>query len=295
MRALSTRDAQPVLARGRPKRTRAAQAGGWRTFRRSRLARRFAWPVLGVVAALAVGAGAWTWHTGIVGEIPARATQWLAAASVEVGLSVGEVTITGRRAVSREDILSILAVHKGDPILLFDVEAARARLESLGWIESAAVSRQLPATIRVFLVERRPFALWQNGGVVTLIDREGATIADDELGEFSHLPLLVGADAAAHAGALMDVLTGEPELLARVAAAIRVGGRRWDVRLDNGIAVRLPADGAAAAWHRLAELARRDDILERDIVSIDLRLADRLIVRLAPGAASRRRDPGESA
>ncbi len=295
MRALSTRDAQPVLARGRPKRTRARQTGAWRKFTRSRLARRFAWPVLGVVAALAIGAGAWTWHGGIVGGIPARATQWLAAASVEIGLSVAEVTITGRRAVAREDILSILAVHQGDPILLFDVEAARARLESLGWIESASVSRRLPATIRVFLVERRPFALWQNGGVMALIDREGATIADDELGEFSHLPLFVGADAAAHAGALMDDLAGEPELLARVAAAIRVGGRRWDVRFDNGIAVKLPADNTAAAWRRLAELARREDILERDIVSIDLRLADRLIVRLAPGAASRRRDPGESA
>ena len=205
------------------------------------------------------------------------------------------MTITGRRTVGREDILSVLAVHHGDPILLFDVEAARVRLESLGWVESVAVSRRLPATIRVILVERRPFALWQNGGVVALIDREGATIADQALGEFSHLPLLVGADAAAHAGALMDALAGAPELLARVAAAIRVGGRRWDVRFDNGVAVRLPADNAAAAWRRLAELARRDDILGRDIVSIDLRLADRLIVRLAPGAAFRRRDPGESA
>ena len=234
MRALSTRGSQPVLARGRPKRTRSRPPGAWRKFMRSRLARRFAWPALGVVAALAVAAGAWTWNSGIVGEIPARATRLLAAVSVEVGLSVAEVTITGRRAVGREDILRILAVHQGDPILLFDVEAARVRLESLGWIESAIVSRRLPATIRVFLVERRPFALWQDGGVVVLIDRAGATIAVEALGEFSHLPLLVGADAAANAGALMDVLTAEPELMARVAAAIRIGGRRWDVRLDNG-------------------------------------------------------------
>ena len=295
MRALSTRNAQPMLARGHPERTRARQAGAWRKFTRSRIARRLAWPALGVVAALGIGVGVWTWHTGIVGQIPARAAQWIAAVSVEAGLSVAEVTITGRRAVGREDILGILAVHRGDPILLFDVEAARVRLESVGWIESATVSRQLPATIRVVLVERRPFALWQNEGVVTLIDRAGATIADEALGEFSHLPLLVGADAAGHAGALMDALAGAPALLARVAVAIRIGGWRWDVRLDNGVAVRLPAEGAAAAWARLAKLARRDDLLERDIISIDLRLADRLIVRLAPGAASRRRDPGESA
>ena len=68
MRALSTRDAPPVLTRGRPKRTQARQAGAWRKFRRTRLAGGFAWPVLGVVAALAIGA--WTWHTGIVGENP---------------------------------------------------------------------------------------------------------------------------------------------------------------------------------------------------------------------------------
>ena len=295
MRALSTRDAEPVLGRGRPGRVPPAPAGAWRRFRRSRLGRRFFWPALGVVAAGAIGTGVWAWQSGAAVEIALRVSDRLAAASVELGLGVREVTVAGRRAMPREDVVRILDARRADPILLFDVAAARARLESLGWIESATVSRRFPGTIQVSLVERRPFALWQHEGAVALMDRAGVVIAGARIEEFGRLPLIVGAEAPAHAGALIDVLAGEPDLFARVAAAIRVGGRRWDVRFDNDVAARLPAEGAAQAWRRIAQLERSEGILGRDIVSIDLRVAGRLIVRLAPGAAAQRRDPGESA
>jgi len=295
MRALSTGGSEPVLRRGRSRRTPPPKAGAWRRFRRSRLARRYFWPAIGTVAAGAAGVVVWTWLSGAADQIAAQTTARLAAASVELGLSVRDVTVNGRRSAPREDVVRALGARSGEPILLFDVDAAQARLESLGWIEGATVSRRLPGTIHVRLVERRPFALWQHEGAVALIDRAGIEIEGVQVAEFGHLPLIVGPTAPAHAGALVEVLASEPELLARVAAAIMIGSRRWDVRFDNGVAAKLPAEGAADAWRRIAEIERSDGILGRDIVSIDLRVAGRLIVRLAPGAAAQRRDPGESA
>ena len=295
MRALSTRGAEPVLARGGVRRGRPAHASAWRRFRRSSLGRRIYWPALGVVAVGAIGLGAWVWGSGAAGELAARAAQRLADASVEIGLSVREVTVVGRRSVGRAEVVRVLGARSGEPILGFDVEAARARLESLGWIESATVTRRLPDTLHVRLIERRPFALWQHEGTVVLIDAGGVAIVGARIEEHGHLPLFVGADAPAHAGAIMEVLAAEPTLKARVAAAIRIGGRRWDVRFDNGVTARLPAAGAAEAWARIAEFEQQDGILARDIVSLDLRVPGRLIVRLAAGAAAQRRDPGESA
>ena len=296
MRALSTRGAEPVLGRGGARRgRRPAQATAWRRFRRSRLGRWVYWPALGVLAFAAVGTGAWTWESGAAGTLAGRTAAALAEASVEIGLGVRQVTVAGRRSVPREQVFRILGARRGEPILLFDVAAARDRLESLGWIESAVVMRRLPGTLHVRLVERRPFVLWQDQGTVVLIDPRGVAIEGAVIQDYGHLPLVVGADAPARAGALLEVLASEPALRARVAAAIRVGGRRWDVRFDNGVTARLPALGAAEAWRRIAELERQEGILALDIVSLDLRVPGRLIVRLAAGAAAQRRDPGESA
>ena len=122
---------------------------------------------------------------------------------------------------------------------------------------------------------------------LSLIDREGAVITDRGLGQFSTLPMVVGTDAAPHAGALLDMLAQVPALSARVRAAVRVGGRRWDVHFDNGVVVKLPEEGAASAWTRLAELDTQYRVLDRAVMIIDLRLTDRLVLRLEPSAPPR--------
>jgi cell division protein FtsQ len=89
------------------------------------------------------------------------------------------------------------------------------------------------------------------------------------------------------------MLSQKPALFARVRAAVRVGSRRWDVRLKNGIKVHLPEAQPADAWSRLAELAAEHRIFERDVAAIDLRLPDRLVLRLTPEAAARKNKNGK--
>jgi len=94
--------------------------------------------------------------------------------------------------------------------------------------------------------------------------------------------VMVGEDAPSHAASLLDMLATEPELAARVSAAIRVGDRRWNLRIDNAIDVLLPADAPVAAWAQLARLERSSAILKRDVQTVDVRLPDRLVLRVSP-------------
>jgi cell division protein FtsQ len=203
-------------------------------------------------------------------------------ASGAFGLRVDDIRVEGRATTDRQTILDALGVRPGAPIFAVDPARAKRQLESLPWVRSAAIERRLPDTIYVRLVEREPMALWQHGGKIDLIDRSGAVIPVTRLDRFAKLPMVVGEDAAGHAAALLAMLGSQPDLAARVTAAIDVDGRRWNLRLDNAIDVLLPSDDPAAAWADLARLQRTSAILQRDVQAIDMRLPDRLVVRVAP-------------
>lgn len=202
------------------------------------------------------------------------------------GLRVQDVLVEGRVRSGTETILSSLQTRRGEAILAFDAEAARQRLEALPWIESAIVERRLPDTVYARLQERSPYALWQNGGRFHLVDSKGVIILTDPGAEFAQLPVIVGEGAPQRAEEILLLLEGEPELKPLVTAAVRVGDRRWNLHLASGIDVRLPEENPAVALGVLADLHRQQKLLDRDIVAVDLRQSDRMIVQLSPAAAA---------
>ncbi len=242
---------------------------------------RFAAAGAGGLAIVTLG---YLWLDGWYGRQIAALGDGLFAASAGAGLSVEDVLVEGRNRTEGEAILATLGLTRGTPILTFDPHAAKARLETLPWVRTATVERRLPNTVFLRLSEREPMALWQYEGKLAVIDRDGRVIPDAKATAFAKLPVLVGEDAPRNAGALLAVLDSEPDLRAQVTAAVRVQGRRWNIRLDSGIDVRLPAADTAAAWAELARLQRSHEVLQRDVLTIDLRLPDRLVVRTAPGA-----------
>lgn len=228
------------------------------------------------------GAGWWVVRSGIVTDAIAAAEPRFFAATAAAGFAVVDVQVEGRQRASREAILAALGVRQGMPILAIDPVEAKRRLELLAWVRSASIERRLPDTLYIRIVERQPLALWQRQGKLVLVDRDGVVVPTEPNTEIDKLVVLVGPDAPKEGTALLDMLATEPELAPHVAAAVRVGGRRWNLRLDSGIDVALPEENPIAAWHRLAELEHSDGILERDIEMVDLRLPDRLVVRTPP-------------
>ncbi len=237
----------------------------------------------GLAVALVIGGPVWLWQTGIAAKAMDDAHGQFLTLTVRMGFAVDNVYLQGRSETSKRQVMSALGIKRGQPIWAFDPHRAKARLEALAWVQSASVIRQLPDTIRVRLTERRPMALWQQKSKLMLVDRFGVVIQRRGLKRFSYLPIIVGEDAPDHAEALIDILKTQPGIYHRVAAIVRVGQRRWNLRLDNGIDIQLPETGVRGALTRLVKANRRQQLLSRDVTMIDLRLPDRLVVRTAPG------------
>lgn len=235
----------------------------------------------GLMAALATAyLGGW------MSETASRLARAFDSGAREAGLVVRRFEVEGTSRIDRATLIAALDIEKGTPLLDVDIERARANIEALSWVRSAAITRRFPETLAVTVKERLPFALWQIEGRVWLIDREGERITDSGLAGFSDLPYLVGAGAPAAAETFFSLLSSEPDLMRRVSVVIRVGERRWDVEFDNGARLRLPeaaADyGPRTAWNRFAVLERDHSLLAREVAIFDMRLADRLVMQSTP-------------
>lgn len=241
---------------------------------------------LGVV----VGGGWWFSHAGYAAAVSDWAENTTARIGAGFGLSVREILVQGRSESDRAAVLYAIGTGRGDAILAFDPQAAKERLEQLPWVRKATVERRLPDTIFVRLDERRPFALWQKDNQLALVDRDGDIIQRSGLDRFRDLPLIIGAGAPEHAAALFATLASEPELRNRITAMTRVGDRRWTLTFDNGVELHLPEQDIGRAWAKFAATERSQGLLNRDIAAVDLRLPDRLVVKLSPDAERPKQD-----
>ena len=224
------------------------------------------------------------WQGGAFATVAGQFNSWSRMVIAQAGLEVHDILVAGRGRTSRGDLMRAIATPRGSSIFDLDLAEIQRRVETLPWVKTAVVRRQLPATLCVDLTERRPLALWQHQAKLRLVDRDGEVIAVQNLTAFAELPILVGADAPARGQAALEMIATSPALAARVRALTWVGARRWTVRLDNDVDILLPETDPGRAWRHLANLQRDHDVLARHIVTIDMRIPEQLVMRLAPAA-----------
>ena len=247
------------------------------------------WLKRGLKAALivgAAGAGVLGWRSGRLEAALGWAGDRAVEAAARAGFRVEDVEVAGRGQTDPKALLEAVGLKRGDPLLAFDPEAARRRIENLPWVASAAVERLFPDTVRIVIVERRPCSLWHHNERLSLIDAQGANLGPVALGAAPALPLVVGGDAPMHAAELLRLLGQHPDLAKRVRASSWIGSRRWDLKLDNGVEVSLPETGVADALRALEDAEASSKLIERDVAAIDLRLPGTMVVRLAHAPAA---------
>jgi cell division protein FtsQ len=258
--------------------------------------------IVGIVSSiiLIIALGIWSWKTSAISRMMQATSDKIYALTVQAGYLVENLNIDGNVRASKEEIEEVIGSDYPNgsiidkPIFQLNLGEIRTRLEKIESVKSVSVERLLPNTISVRLLEREPVAVWQYMGKFSLVDDNGVVMGGLDVAPYKSkkLPQIVGEEAPKHVAGLLELLATKPELEKRFFAAIWVGDRRWNIRLhsskanDSGekyggeyIEVMLPEKNPIAAWKKLAELQKKQQLLDRDIKVIDLRIDGRLSIK----------------
>ena len=214
-------------------------------------------------------------------DVPHRAMTSLGEAIGRAGFTVKRVDVVGIRHLDSAAVYRIAADQPSMAMPLVDVSHIRQQLLKFGWVEDARVSRRLPDTLVVDIVERKPAALWQGPDQLALIDSDGTVIDRVPVTQMPDLPLLIGPGANLHERELNALLEGAPTVKPQLVSASWIGGRRWDITLQTGETIALPEgqEAAKAALAKFADLDKSTGLLGRGLVRFDLRLPGKMVVR----------------
>lgn len=215
-------------------------------------------------------------------DVPGKAMTAAGEAVGRAGFTVKRVDVVGLKNMDSAPVYEVALEQRSMAMPLVDVAGVRQKLLRYGWIKDARVSRRLPDTLVVDIVERQPAALWQDRDRLALIDSEGVVIDRVPVTQMPDLPLLVGPGANLHGRELNRILAAAPSLKPQLVSATWVGRRRWDLQLQTGETVALPegTEAARTALAKFAELDKSTGLLGRGLIRFDLRLPGKMVVRL---------------
>ena len=189
--------------------------------------------------------------------------------------------LTPTHYTKTEEILKTIQVHQGDPMDQIPLAQMQKTIEDLPWVRTAIVERYWPDTLKITINEKMPLALWQNSRQYHPLD-EQAHVINTTKQLPADLLLVVGPDAPKHLIPLIQDLEQVPEIYQYVRAAVRVGERRWNLKLFNaekGLEVLLPETNVLAALQRLDNHNKQEKLIKRKLALIDLRTKDKVILK----------------
>jgi cell division protein FtsQ len=246
---------------------------------------------IGLVATLAIlfgSLGLGIVKGGHVEEFTTALSDTRNALANTAGFRITTVGINGRKQLSQDEVLAIGGVNGRSSLLFLDADTVRAKLKANPWIADATILKLYPGRLQIDIVERTAFALWQQNGRLSVIASDGAVLEPYVSRRFLNLPLVVGKGADVRAHDFLALLDRYPQVRSVTKAAIFVGERRWNLRLKDGLDVRLPENDVGNALAALSRLDKDEKLFSRDIVAVDMRLPDRLIVQLSEDAGKAR-------
>jgi cell division protein FtsQ len=217
-------------------------------------------------------------------DVPHKIGMAAGEAVGRAGFSVKHIDVTGIDRMDRTSVYAVALDQQSIAMPLVDLEGVRQKLLRYGWVADARVSRRLPDTLAIEIVERKPAAVWQHSQQLTLVDAKGVALEPVSLNAMPNLPLVIGPDANVQATALTALMDHAPQLKPVLDGAMWIGDRRWDLKFQSGETLMLPEGEAAAvaALKKFAELDAAQRLLGRGMARFDMRNPDQMAV--LPGA-----------
>ncbi len=209
------------------------------------------------------------------------------------GFPVASVDITGVKDLSKAEVLAASGIVPSGSLLTLDAADVRARLKALPLVAEATVRKLYPDKVAITITEREAFALWQQDGTISVVSGDGTVIDTLRDARFLNLPHVVGPGAQLRAKEYAQILDQVPELREQIRAGVLVSGRRWNIKLANGVEIKLPEIEPAMALKQLARLDREAKVLSKDIIAVDMRVPGRAAFRLTEEAGAARREDFE--
>lgn len=233
------------------------------------------WGITGIALASVLGIATLFGVPGLVGTAVAEGIG-------RAGFRVEQVEVTGIKRADKMTVYNYTLDQKSQAMPLVDLDEVRGKLMTIGWVADARVSRRMPDTLVVHIIERKAAAVWQHQGQLMLIDGEGVLLEPVSAEAMPDLPLVIGDGAYAQQPAYQKLLDAAPALKPLVKAATWIGNRRWDLTFNTGERLALPEgeEAAGKALTKFAELDGADRLLGRGYLKFDMRDPTRLVVRM---------------
>lgn len=283
-KSLNARQTASARARGRKVRAARAKTGSvfdsvlaWLPFSDTQLHRILMIAILGGALALALAAAS-------AAGVPAMARMQFAAISSSAGFEVRRVEVRGVRHLNELKVYERALAQRNRAMPLVDVGALRDELLQLSWVQDARVSRQLPDTLVIDVVERKAHAVLRLPDRLVLIDATGHQLETISEARARGKLVLSGAEAGAQVGVLAALLEAAPALKPQLREAQWVGHRRWNLTFKTSQVLALP-EGSRPAADALVSFARLDGInrlIGGKVAAFDMRSPGRIYLRI-PG------------
>ena len=228
------------------------------------------------------------WTVASYAGVPELARTELAKSASRAGYEVRTVRVTGVERMSEQLVYQRVLGETDRPMPLVDVEEVRERLMELSWVKDARVSRQLPDTLRIDIVERAPHAVLVKPDRLVLVDPEGHELEPVSSADAKGQLLISGPGAQKQVAELGKLLDAAPALKPQIVSAEWIGNRRWNLTFKTGQLLALPeGDQGPAALVKFAEMDGRNRLIGGKAVAIDMRVPDRAYLRCQDGPCPR--------
>lgn len=248
-------------------------------FTEDQLQKFFLWMIV-IIAAVAA------WFVASMAGLPALAQAQISQSAANAGFEVRHVRVSGLERMNEDRVFERVVSQRSLPMPDVDVASIREDLLELTWVKDARVSRQLPRTLAIDIVEREPHAVLQKPDHLVLVDLEGNELEPISRTAIGDRLVISGPGAARQVQKLEELLEVAPALRPQLRGAEWVGNRRWDLVFKSNQVLALPQgdDEAATALVSFARLDGQNRLIGGEVATFDMRAPPRIYMRI-PGRA----------